>query len=133
MANDGILNLLMSPHVFTHALQPFLIWFAGTFLVSVWFWWRLKFSKKVLFWLVPMFIAFYLGTLTFLDAAIQNVVKNTSEKLLGYAPSYAAVMTVLGHENLNANTNDQDQAFLTVIELEKKWARENPFITEYLS
>ncbi len=87
-------------------------------------------SKKVLMWLMPMFVVFYLGTMTFLDSAIQNVVKNTSEKLLGYAPSYAAVMTVLGHENLNAKTDDQDQRFLTIIELEKTWARENPFITD---
>jgi hypothetical protein len=130
MTFPSILDSIMSPHVFTHAFQPFSIWFAGTFLVSLWFWWRLKMSKKVLMWLMPMFVVFYLGTMTFLDSAIQNVVKNTSEKLLGYAPSYAAVMTVLGHENLNAKTDDQDQRFLTIIELEKTWARENPFITD---
>jgi signal transduction histidine kinase/CheY-like chemotaxis protein len=50
--------------------------------------------------------------------------------LTGYAPTYAAEMTELGHERLTPSTPANDPAYLEMIEAEKRWLTANPSVND---
>ncbi len=59
-------------------------------------------------------------------SAGQRARTNLVQMLLGYAPTYAAEMQVMGHERLSLATRSDDPDYLRMIEGEKRWLSVNP-------
>ena len=64
------------------------------------------------------------------QAAGQRAHSGLVEMLMGYAPTYASEMEVMGHERLSRATRADDPAYLHMIEAEKRWLRVNPFAND---
>lgn len=56
--------------------------------------------------------------------------RNTQEKLMGYAPSYAKVFEGSDLDRINANQNPEDETYLKLIDLQKHWLKVNPYVAD---
>jgi signal transduction histidine kinase/CheY-like chemotaxis protein len=86
---------------------------------------RRHWKKVAGFCLLFVFVA--ACCVSFLTLTIQE---KTQEKLLGYAPIYARVMERMHHDSMSEGTSEQDQAYLSLVDLEKIWLSANKFVSD---
>ncbi len=98
-------------------------------LAKVYFMERYKLKKKFIFYFV-LGLGYFLISLFSIYYLSHYLQKETQDKLLAYAPSYAITFERNDYSQINFNTDPKDPVYLKLIELEKKWVSSNPAISD---
>jgi two-component system, sensor histidine kinase len=126
----SVFSRLLPHSIYNHALPEFCILFFLLIFTAFLFWQSYGRSRVVALWLVTGIPIYIIITISLLSPILGMIERQTIEKLMVYAPSYASVFKYMDHENINQDTKPDDPIYLRCIELQKEWLSANPFIMD---